>query len=208
MCGSLNLLGFVALLTFGCSGGVEGNVRTDDKVGKPYPVEATDDESSNFAGYSADEIAVFCGEPGCTNWTDPVGIAYHFQGRVTCPYGQTETDIATLPATDKGRCRVPAADSVMTDEPVTVAVQPQLVDRPPSKTVYYSCACSGTDSTREYCSCPADMHCEQQGFALKTVTGFCVRDDSLYDRVTVSRVECSRFDTDPKTDCGNDRQNP
>jgi hypothetical protein len=139
------------------------------------------------------------------NSTEPFCMAYHFQGRVTCPYGQGEEDLAS----DRNRCRVPLEDGTMTEDTVLVAVPPQLVERRPEKSVYFTCACSGTDSKRDYCDCPDQMHCEAQTFTQQFgITGLCVRNDSVYDSVSTSGEACSITSAASSTDCGNDRANP
>jgi hypothetical protein len=143
------------------------------------------------------------------NSIGPFCLIYHFQGRASCPYGQTDVDIASLEPTDPARCRLPLADGTMTTNPVVAAVLPQLTERRPEKTIYYTCACSGSDSGREYCTCPKAMHCEVQTLTQQFgITGLCVRDDSVYDPASLSATVCSKTGADSSTDCGNSRQNP
>lgn len=179
----------------------------DTQLGLTCTRQAADEQEPAFAGYSASEVNLAFSS--IAHRVDDFCLIYHFQGRSSCPYGQTETEIATLPATDPARCRVTTGDLSMTDQPVDVAVLPQLVDRPPEKTIYNSCACSGTDASQKYCDCPSGMHCESQPEHPQTkITGVCVRDDSVYDTAARAGLECSKTDSDPSTDCGNNRQNP
>jgi hypothetical protein len=200
----------VCFTLVGCSGDDETESKNElSKLGKPCTEVMVDETEPTFSGYGVDELNLDCGASECRTSVGPFCLTYHFRGRVTCPYGQTESDTANLPATDPARCRVPRADGSMTTEPVQVAVIPQLAERRPEKTVYYTCACSGNDSTREYCSCPTAMHCEAQAFTHQLgITGLCVRDDSAYEPTSSSKTECSISDTDPLADCGNNRQNP
>lgn len=187
-----------------CSGKDAATVQATSLIGSPcVPYEETIAEfSGNGLGMSMYLDAVACGGDIC--------LSYYFQGRVTCPYGQTDQDIASLPATAPARCRLPDASGGMTQQPVTVSVSPQLVARRSETSVYCSCACSGTDSSQEYCTCPANMRCEPLSIPnpKRTTTGICVRLDSLYDASATSQTTCGKTGTDPATDCGNGRQNP
>lgn len=162
-----------------------------------------------------ESVPLFATSAGVTLYQDSAAcggeicLAYHFQGRVTCPYGQSEADL-TKPATDPGRCRVTDVTGKMTTDPVTVEVPPQLLDRRAERSVYCSCACSGTEPGHEYCSCPSEMACEQLSARgpRMTVTGICVRHDSAYDPRNASMNACNRDATDPTSDCGNNGANP
>jgi hypothetical protein len=201
---------FAGILLAGCSGGDEPPSDAESNIGKPCLLEA--EKHTNFDAFRADEVNLYCDAAGCWESVGPFCMSYYFQGRATCPYGQSEESIASLPATDPARCRVPSDDGTITAEPVTLAVAPQLVDRRAENTVFFTCACAGTDANREYCACPAAMHCDTS-FAGKLsfqpdITGLCVRDDAVYEPASASMVECSMSSDDPATDCGNERQNP
>lgn len=175
---------------------------TVSSLGEPcIPFDESLPLFSTSAGVTLYQHSTACGGEVC--------LAYQFQGRVTCPYGQSQADL-TKPATDPARCRVTDATGKMTTAPVTVEVPPQLLDRRPEDSVYCTCACSGTEPDREYCSCPSDMVCEQLNAVgpRMAVTGICVRRDAPYDPRTASTKTCSRDVSDPSSDCGNDRENP
>jgi len=72
-------------------------------------------------------------------------LTNHFQGLVSCPYGQ---------AAGAGECFLPGHD-----EPIAGAVKPQLVDRQAAVASICSCQCSGS-GPGPYCTCPASMQCE------------------------------------------------
>lgn len=191
------------VLLLGCSVKDPASTQPSTLMGKAcIPFDETIPAFSGSGGVSMYLGATDCGGEVC--------FAYEFQGRVTCPYGQSDEGIATLPATDPGRCRLPDETGRMTQAPVTVEVPPQLVERRAEVSVYCSCACAGTDSSKEYCTCPSNMRCEQivVGGSRITDTGFCVRLDSPDRTSTISTVTCSRSSSDPITDCGNNRQNP
>jgi hypothetical protein len=177
------------------------------KVGEPcFPREEAIDR---FSGYAVSEMAVDFLSADYNVSVGPFCLVYHFQGRASCPYGQTNSDIETLEPADPARCRLPLDDGSMTTEPVVAAVLPQLTERQAEKTIYYTCACSGNDKLREYCTCPKSMHCEPQIASEQfSITGFCVRDDSVYNAGSLSPTVCSKTGSDSSTDCGNHRQNP
>jgi len=158
------------------------------------------EESHNFPGYAVEEVSQDTGTPACGG---NICLAYHFQGRVTCPYGQTDSEIATLRPAAAERCRLPDSTGKMTQLPVDVFVKAQRVDRRADRSVYCSCECSGTDKSKTYCTCPTGMQCE----ALDSKSGVCVRTDALYDPL-LAIVECSKSGVSAATDCGNGRKNP
>lgn len=203
-----NALAFLALLCgsmqVACSGKDTAIVQSTSLIGAPcVPYEET---VATFSGNGLG-LSVYLDSPACGG---DICLSYYFQGRVTCPYGQTDEEVAALPATASARCRLPDASGNMTQQPVTASVPPQLVARRPETSVYCSCACSGTDSSQKYCTCPTNMRCEQFGIPnpRSTTTGVCVRLDSLYDAGATAQTTCSKTGTDPATDCGNNRQNP
>jgi hypothetical protein len=78
----------------------------------------------------------------------------HFQGRTTCPYGQA------APSGDEQAgepiCALPDGSAR-----VAVAVEPQVVERPPEDTVYCSCRCNGPEGTGPFCACPQGFECTE-----------------------------------------------
>jgi hypothetical protein len=102
-----------------------------------------DDElSADFAGFNAREVNVADQFQGCAS---KVCVVNHFQGRVSCPYGQSAAD---------GGCLVPS-----TATPVSASVQPQLAARQAAQAVTCSCQCAGY-GPGPYCTCPTSMVCE------------------------------------------------
>jgi hypothetical protein len=107
---------------------------------------------TSFDGVASSEInletrGVASGSPTC--------ISYHFEGRVTCPYGQSAAGQGPACA---GACRTPNGTTVIG------MVQPQCVDRPASKYVFYTCRCAdaqGATNNDTYCTCPAGTTCKQ-----------------------------------------------
>jgi hypothetical protein len=125
-------------------------------VGSPcVPAVETDPA---FTGLVAQEVTV---EPGAGA---AVCLANHFQGRVTCPYGQSADGGAP---SGKG-CETPAGKAV------TGLVEPQCADRPPTTFVTWSCRCANTagqtNDGAEYCDCPMGTTCAQTVSSLGTAS--------------------------------------
>jgi len=112
------------------------------------------EESTGFAGFATGEISVETGTPACAGGTCLVN---HFQGRVTCPSGQS--------GPGQGLDAAPACRAPGTCGAVTAQVQPQCASRPASQSVYCSCRCANIDGRRDdgstYCTCPSTMACVQ-----------------------------------------------
>lgn len=112
------------------------------------------EESTGFAGFAPGEITLDTGTLGCAGGTCLVN---HFQGRVTCPNGQT--------GPGQGLDGAPACKAPGTCGAVTAQVQAQCANRPASQAVYCSCRCANidgrTDDGSTYCTCPSTMACVQ-----------------------------------------------
>jgi hypothetical protein len=134
------------LLVLGCYTTIAHPV---PQVAEAAPIGAScvpeDERHVDFAGYSESEANVITGVPGCDSG---ICLVNHFRGRVTCPYGQTETDLETVPG-----CFLPGSEIA-----VTVPVQPQFPDRLAVDAVLCSCRCAGPGSG-PFCDCPSDMEC-------------------------------------------------
>ena len=136
----------LALLVFsGCGGQSESTGKVNHAVGTPCigADETRPDVSSHAVSTvvieDTAEANLFC-------------LYNHFQGRVSCPFGQTEADLS-LPETDPGRCLTPEGTAV------TVEVDPQLSARRPPDAVYQSCRCAGPEPDATYCACPNGFQC-------------------------------------------------
>jgi hypothetical protein len=172
----LNLLLFAATLGLSALGCQSGG------VGDPCTPE--DEYRQNFNGYAQTEVNVESKSFQCET---RVCIVNHFQGRVSCPFGQTQDIIdqggSHKPPTDPARCRIPgtngkhcvdkasnkAVDCPPNEDPanytnideITVPVESQLVYRNAQDTVYCSCRCKGPDPTARYCQCPSGYTCSE-----------------------------------------------
>ncbi len=122
-------------------------------VGDPCVPE--DEYRSTFSGFSVDEVNIESRSFQCET---RVCLVENFQGRVSCPYGQTEPELGAA-AGDPVRCRIPGTDGSDPADAVAVAVEPQRVNRPPEDSVYCSCRCAGPDPNARYCNCPSGFEC-------------------------------------------------
>lgn len=119
-------------------------------------------ENGGLTDLSATEVLLDMGTPECG---EDLCLANHFQGRVTCPYGQTLDEAAEWEtATDwSTRCSLPGTDGSDPGDRIQRAVQPQVIARPAADTVHCSCRCANddgrTDDGDSYCTCPADLVC-------------------------------------------------
>lgn len=140
-----------------------------------------------FAGFSASSVAF---DPSSAACESGLCLANHFQGRVSCPYGQPgQMGNPTVPKPDGPggtgeRCMVPGTGQV-----VEVVVEPQLVERRPDVSVYCSCRCAGPNPAAEYCQCPAGLECTELvpatgGLTAFPVGSYCIKPGTDIDGVT------------------------
>ena len=158
-----------------------GNVSlgcTPGGVGDPCIPE--DEYQPGFAGYGVEEVNVEAMSFQCET---RLCLVNHFQGRVTCPYGQTPEVIA---GSDNGaKCKI--ADGTGTHF-VDVEVAPQRLDRRANNSVYCSCRCAGPDKTARYCKCPSGFSCTllneiPLGSGSSQLLGsYCVRNGTAYEK--------------------------
>ena len=152
----------LALAALGCTPGGVGD-----------PCIPEDEYQNRFSGYAVEEVNVESRSFQCET---RVCLVNHFQGRVSCPYGQTEADATTGP-----KCFIPGYD-----DPVLVAVSAQLYERQAKKAVYCSCRCDGPDDNARYCECPDGYSCtrlvDDLGLGRGQLAGsYCVRNGTEYD---------------------------
>ena len=148
-------------------------------VGDPCVPE--DEYSATFSGFSVSEVNTESRSFQCQS---RLCLVNHFQGRVSCPYGQTA---------GASGCKLPGSE-----DPVSAVVLPQLVERPADDAVYCSCRCAGPDPAARYCDCPSGFSCSEvvpnlvEGRA-QLPGSYCIRSGSAYDdtRISSSKV-CSR----------------
>lgn len=160
---SLLATAVLGLLPLGCKSGGVGD-----------PCTPEDEYSVNFPGYQVGESNAETKSFQCET---RLCLVDHFQGRVSCKYGQ---DTPGGSATQN--CSAP--DSV--DRKVTVAVDPQLVNRTADKAVYCSCRCDGKDKNARYCKCPSGFSCRDAipdtTIAQPELVGsYCIKDGAAYE---------------------------
>jgi len=164
-------------------------------VGDPCTPE--DEYTTTFAGYQATEVNTESKSFQCET---RLCLVNHFQGRVSCKYGQdTATATGATPA-----CHVPGDKTL----PITVEVTPQLLKRQADAAVYCSCRCDGPDSNARYCKCPSGYACEHlvdplgiPGAKAQLAGSYCVRDGTEYDKTQLG-FNCSAADPKSPSYCG------
>ncbi len=157
------LLAIAAGVSFiGGSCGIKG-------VGDPCVPE--DEYGTGIPGFAVGEVNVESRSFQCAT---RVCLVNHFQGRVSCPYGQepetspapadgaTETAEASVLPDCMGQkrdslecqpggklhmesCQVPGRDGSRWEDRIVTAVDPQLVERQAKDTVYCSCRCANAE---------------------------------------------------------------
>ena len=178
-------------------------------VGDPCTPEL--EYSAAFLGFNKQEVNTESESFQCLT---RLCLVNHFQGRVSCPYGQQSTGAPRSGATscsDKGQspagCCVPGTSGAIDGkDPVTkmapkegITVPPQCIDRTADKAVYCSCRCANidgrTDDGRNYCTCPDGFACTQLVSSIaqgdQGLTGaYCIKKGTEYDPANNCADEC------------------
>ncbi len=176
-------------------------------VGDPCVPE--DEYTTTFSGFAVSEVNVESRSFQCLT---RVCLVNHFQGRASCPYGQTDdlakkcapgsTDPAFTGACGdetkpehRGSCRVPDRDGKDPADRITVPVDPQLTDRQADDAVYCSCRCAGPDANARYCDCPSGFTCEELvddlGLGKGQLAGsYCIKEGTAYEKTNASSTKC------------------
>jgi hypothetical protein len=179
-------------------------------VGDPCTPEA--EYAQSFLGFNISEVNVESKSFQCET---RLCLANHFQGRVTCPYGQPANAFAAgapangnPPAGANYACFTPIGDPVngldpatgMFDDPATGStVQPQCTNRTTQQAVYCSCRCANVDGQTNdganYCSCPKGFSCTQLvssiGAADEGLTGaYCIISGTEFDPDNACSAPC------------------
>ncbi|HEY5374672.1 MAG TPA: hypothetical protein VIK01_13385 [Polyangiaceae bacterium] len=143
-------------------------------VGDPCTPE--DEYNANFPGYDPKEVNVESKSFQCET---RVCLVNHFQGRVSCKYGQASAADA--------KCFIPGSDKTNPANVIQQAVTPQLTARQADTAVYCSCRCDGEDKNARYCKCPSGYACSHLVDNLHLGGGqlagsYCVRDNTAYSQ--------------------------
>jgi hypothetical protein len=179
-----SLLSFIALATLGLStlGCEPGG------VGDPCTPE--DEYRTDFGSFAVTEVNVESKSFQCVT---RVCLVNHFQGRVSCPYGQSEEDVGLvdgtppLPGEHPERCRIPGTNGTDLLDQVAVPVEAQLLARRADQAVYCSCRCRGPDPNARYCECPSGYKCEELvkelGFSKgsQLAGSYCVKSGTTFE---------------------------
>jgi hypothetical protein len=178
-------------------------------VGDPCTPEA--EYSQAFLGFDFQEVNVESKSFQCQT---RLCLANHFQGRVTCPYGQDSNGSPIPPATSA--CFTPIGQAVngidpttgqVSDPKVGATVKPQCTDRTADKAVYCSCRCADVDghqpSDQVFCQCPSGFSCTQLvssiGATDSGLTGaYCIKNGTAFD----PNNSCGSFCDPASHNCG------
>jgi hypothetical protein len=176
-----------ALLALACESG---------QIGQPCIPE--DEYSPILSGFSLGEINVESPSLQCES---RLCLVNHFQGRVSCPYGQTGADLGK-PGTAPERCRIPGTAGQEASDQVKVPVAAWNVERPPEVAVYCSCRCDGPDPSRHYCRCPPGYECRPLlstfGLGSDELEGsYCLRAGTEFRPTQASALSCRDDPTNP-----------
>jgi hypothetical protein len=184
---------------------VSGTGCQSSGVGDPCTPEAEYDPS--FLGFDVHEVNVESKSFQCQT---RLCLVNHFQGRVSCPYGQDKMGAGypTASGALAAGCQTPANQVVNgldsngnpLDMTALEMVPAQCIDRSADKAVYCSCRCENaqgqTNDGSNYCSCPAGFHCGQLvapiGASNEGLTGgYCIKDSTDYDPNDVCKSNCN-----------------
>lgn len=203
------LFGGALLLLVGPGCGSEG-------IGDPCVPEQEYDQ--NFLGFDRNEVNVESKSFQCRT---RVCLVNHFQGRVSCPYGQGKGGEApagkncTIPGTSTAieGAKVPNTNDFV-DTSKASEVKPQCLDRTADKAVYCSCRCADLNGQRPgdqaFCDCPDGFACERLvtsiGQGNEGLTGsYCVKKNTTYEPSTACMSgECDR--SNDKSKCAGESE--
>lgn len=189
-------LWFLAAISFapiGCESGGVGD-----------PCTPEDEYRADFSGFSVEETNVESRSFQCET---RLCLVNHFQGRVSCPYGQIlDPNTGDPPAS--GGCKIPG-----TEDKIVADVKPQFQKRGASKAVYCSCRCDGPDKNARYCECPSGYSCTPLIDDLKLGSSqlagsYCIQDGTKYDPTKVGLPCLPGAPKGSAQYCGNNGDNP
>jgi hypothetical protein len=161
----------LGVLSFGCQSGGIGD-----------PCTPEDEYQQYFSGYSVTEVNMESRSFQCET---RLCLVNHFQGRVSCPYGQTQKDADTpSPNLDYKYCHIPGYSGAANQ--IKVEVNKQYDRRKAVDTVYCSCRCNGPDAAARYCKCPTAYQCVELLNTIKGLGGtelagsYCVKEGTEF----------------------------
>jgi len=166
-------------------------------VGDPCTPEA--EYSTSFTGFNVKEVSTESADYQCFS---RLCLVNHFQGLVSCPYGQSgaqNSEWPNAPATAPKGCTTPFIKAPVDgkgpngyiNSTTLSAVAAQCLDRRADQEVYCSCRCANldgkTDDGAVYCTCPSGFSCTQLytsigGMTNQGLTGaYCIKQNSDYN---------------------------
>ncbi len=181
----LAAVGFAGLVA-GCQTGGVGD-----------PCTPEDEYGLNFSGFSVDEVNVESRSFQCET---RICLVNHFQGRVSCPYGNALS--STKSPTPPPDCVIPS-----TTEVITAPVDPQIIKRRADSAVYCSCRCDGPEKNARYCECPSGFSCVKLVDKLPIGKGgqlagsYCIKENTAYEKNSVNTSDTCKYDPD-NLNCG------
>jgi hypothetical protein len=157
----------------------------------------------SFNGFDKGEVYIESRSFQCRT---RVCLVNHFQGRVSCPYGQgphgeapsgPETSPCAIPGTlDTAVAGNPA------DQKLQSTVRAQCMDRTADKAVYCSCRCANadgrTDDGATYCGCPDGYSCEQlrgsigSQFSEGQTGAYCIKNGTKFSTANNCPQTCQK----------------
>ncbi len=187
----------LGVLAFGCQSGGIGD-----------PCTPEDEYQQYFSGYEVTEVNIESKSFQCET---RLCLVNHFQGRVSCPYGQTDVQAKMGGAPEYQLCHIPGTSDANTR--IQVAVNKQLLARRAADSVYCSCRCAGADANARYCKCPTGFQCSKLLEAIdrlgsKELAGsYCVKNGTEFNQNALDALTCQATtpDTmppDPPGNCG------
>jgi hypothetical protein len=164
-------------------------------VGDPCTPEA--EYQTSFVGFDYHEVSTESADFQCFS---RLCLVNHFQGRVSCPYGQDA--MGNPPPGANSPCKTPFIGTNITGAgPAKETVLPQCLDRTADNAVYCSCRCANvngqTDDGAVYCKCPGGFTCSQLyssigGGTNQGLTGaYCIKAGTEYNMNNVCNSQCS-----------------
>jgi len=184
--GLLTALAFAGL-TAGCTPGGVGD-----------PCTPEDEYNPDFSGFSVEEVNVESRSFQCLT---RICLVNHFQGRVSCPYGNDKSSTVANQQETPKPCIIPGD----AESKIKAPVDPQIVSRQADKAVYCSCRCDGPDANARYCECPSGFSCtklvEKFGFEKggQLAGSYCIKEATDYRKGTVVLTDTCR---DSQQNCG------
>ncbi len=187
---------------------------TDAGVGDPCVPEQ--EYNPEFTGFNSAEVNVESKSFQCQT---RLCLVNRFQGRVTCPYGQSANGEARTGSTSDGRtvepCAIPGGDGKVTGidgDTAGAEVRANCQGRLPNNAVYCSCRCANaegrTDDGANYCECPDSFTCSQlirpiEGASTQLAGAYCIRRGTEFKPADCgSANECNPADPASVARCG------